>query len=69
MVGKLPKLTYEDMERRFQSYCKHDGGRTFDGTNTSICAICRWDTNKCQHRKADGQDKYCRDCGAKLIKE
>lgn len=65
----MSKPTYEELERRFQSYCKHDGGRT-SGPNgaTSVCAVCGWDTSKCQHRQADAWDKYCRECGALLKK-
>ncbi|WP_369461959.1 hypothetical protein [Citrobacter braakii] len=47
----MSKPTYEELERRFQSYCKHDGGRVYDGTQHGICAICGWDTAKCQHRR------------------
>lgn len=68
-MNTLKKPTYEELERRFQSYCKHDGGRTYNGESDSICAICGWDTAKCQHRKADGWDKYCRECGEKLKQE
>lgn len=62
----LTKPTYEELERRFQSYCKHNGGRTYDGVTNTICSICLWDTSKCQHRKTEGLDKYCRECGEKL---
>lgn len=65
-MSELPKPTYEVLEQRFQNYCKHDGGRIYDGKNSGICAICGWDTNKCQHRKAERLDKYCRECGATL---
>lgn len=68
-MSKLAKPSYEELERRFQSYCRHDGGRAYDGQSSGICAICRWDTTKCQHRKADGWDKYCRECGEKLKQE
>lgn len=64
--GKLVKPSYEELERRFQFYCKHDGGRTYDGVTSGICAICGWDTSKCQHRKADVGDKFCRECGEDL---
>ncbi len=62
----LEKPTYDELERRFQRYCKHDGGRTFDGTTNTICTLCQWDTAKCQHRKAESWDKFCRDCGEPL---
>ena len=69
-MSKLPKPSYEELERRFQSYCKHDGGRIYDGAMiNTICAICGWDTAKCQHRKADGWDKFCKECGEKLKAE
>lgn len=68
-MSKIGKPTYEELERRFQSYCKHDGGRMFNGESDAICAICGWDTAKCQHRKADGWDKYCRECGELLKQE
>lgn len=38
-MSKVGKPTYEELERRFQSYCKHDGGRRFDGESDAICAI------------------------------
>ncbi|CAM7028665.1 hypothetical protein CIPOMM044M_16810 [Citrobacter portucalensis] len=68
-MSQLSKPSYEELEHRFQSYCKHDGGRVYDGTQHGICAICGWDTAKCQHRKADSWDKYCRECGEKLNQE
>ncbi|MGY6030689.1 hypothetical protein ACUY4Q_003682 [Phytobacter sp. AG2a] len=65
---EMAKLKYEVLEARFQAYCKHDGGRTGKGDEfMRICAICGWDTTKCQHRKADAWDKHCRECGAKLM--
>lgn len=66
----IEKPSYEELERRFQNYCKHDGGRT-NGPNgcTSVCAVCGWDLTKCQHRKADSWDKFCRECGEPLTKE
>lgn len=67
-MSELIKPTYEELERRFQDYCKHDGGRIYDGKSSSICGICGWDTAKCQHRKADAWDKFCRECGADLKK-
>ncbi|EHX9194199.1 hypothetical protein K3688_004188 [Salmonella enterica subsp. enterica serovar Typhimurium] len=68
-MSKLTKPSYEELEHRFQSYCKHDGGRTYGGNTSGLCAICGWDTAKCQHRKADSWDKYCRECGEKLNQE
>lgn len=68
MANELVKPTYEDLERRFQAYCKHDGGRVYNGKSNSICGICGWDTSKCQHRQADAWDKYCRACGELLKK-
>lgn len=68
-MSKLTKPSYEELEYRFQSYCKHDGGRTYDGKTSGLCAICGWDTAKFQHRKADSWDKYCRECGEKLNQE
>lgn len=65
----MNKPSYEELERRFQSYCKHDGGKVYDGVSNGICAICYWDTNKCQHRKADPFDKFCRQCGESLSQE
>ncbi|VTP13182.1 hypothetical protein PUATCC27989T_01016 [Phytobacter ursingii] len=65
----MQKMTYEELEHRFQSYCKHDGGRTYDGGSMSICAICGWDTAKCQHRNSSKADKFCRDCGEPLNKK
>ena len=63
----LKKPTYEELERRFQNYCKHDGGRGYRGAGQpEVCAICEWDLRQCQHRKADGWDKFCRECGAHL---
>lgn len=67
MTG-LKKPNYEELERRFQNYCRHDGGRTYDGTTNGICTICGWDTAKCQHRNADGSDKFCRDCGEEIVR-
>ncbi len=65
---KMSKLKYEALVKKFQNYCKHDGGRHYDGTGkTDICAICGWDTKKCQHKKADAWDKYCRECGKNLM--
>lgn len=64
----MSKPTYEELERLFQSYCKHDGGRSYNGGSDAICAICGWDTTKCQYRKSDGWDKYCRECGEQLRK-
>lgn len=61
----LQKLTYEELERRFQDYCKHDGGRGSNG----ICPVCGWDTAKCQHRNSNRADKFCRDCGEKLTED
>lgn len=55
MANELVKPTYEDLERRFQAYCKHDGGRVYNGKSNSICGICGW-------------DKYCRECGELLKK-
>lgn len=68
-MSKFPKPSYEELERRFQNYCKHDGGRVYDGTAHGICAICGWDTAKCQHRQASRADKFCRECGELLKKE
>ncbi len=62
----MDKPTYEELERRFQSYCKHDGGRLFDGVRNGICSICGWDTNKCQHRNADPLHKFCHECGEQI---
>lgn len=62
----MKKPTYEELERRFQSYCKHDGGRTSGGNAHTICSVCGWDTAKCQHRKADSWDAFCRECGEPL---
>ena len=42
----MNKSTYEELEKRFQSYCRHDGGRTYVGEKTDICAICGWDLHK-----------------------
>lgn len=63
------KPTYEELERRFQSYCKHDGGRVYDGMKHGICAICGCDTAKCQHRSASKSDNFCRECGENLKQE
>lgn len=68
-MSKLVKPSYEDLERRFQNYCKHDGGRIYDGGSMTICAICGWDTAKCQHRRSKPGDNYCIDCGEKLKDE
>lgn len=65
-MNRLPKPSYEELERRFQSYCKHDGGRVYDGTAHGICALCGGDTAKCQHRRSSRADNYCMDCGEKL---
>lgn len=60
----MTKPSYEELERRFQAYCKHDGGHIYDGKNNSVCAICGWDTNKCQHQ---GEHMtFCSQCGEKL---
>ncbi|HEE0107163.1 TPA: hypothetical protein R6W23_003239 [Citrobacter gillenii] len=68
-MSKLTKPSYEELERRFQSYCKHDGGRTYDGVTNTICTLCGWDTEKCQHRRSSRADNYCMDCGEKLKQE
>ena len=68
-MSKLTKPSYEELERRFQNYCKHDGGRIYDGVTNSTCTICGWDTAKCQHRRSNPGDNYCIDCGAKLKAE
>jgi hypothetical protein len=60
----MNKSTYEELEKRFQSYCRHDGGRTYVGEKTDICAICGWDLTKCQHRGETG--KFCSQCGERL---
>lgn len=65
----IEKATYDELERRFQAYCKHDGGRIYDGKTSGICGICGWDTSKCQHRKADPWDEYCRECGERIKPE
>lgn len=68
-MSKFIKPSYEQLERNFQSYCKHDGGRRITAESDHTCSICGWDTTKCQHRKADSWDKYCRECGENLKKE
>jgi hypothetical protein len=61
----MTKPTYEELERRFQSYCKHDGGTRYTpGTTGDICAIYGWDRTKCQHRNESG--KFCSQCGELL---
>lgn len=57
---------FKSLQDRFQSYCKHDGGRTYDGSTNTICSICNWDTAKCQHRNSKAWDKFCCECGEKL---
>lgn len=66
-MSMIDKPSYDELERRFQRYCRHDGGRTYDGVKDTICTICGWDTDKCQHRNADPLDKFCKDCGEKLL--
>lgn len=64
-TGKFVK--FEDHKRevdRFQTYCKHDCGRLFNGDKENICAICEWDTDKCQHKNEHG--KFCSQCGEAL---
>lgn len=68
-MSKLLKPAYEELERRFQSYCRHDGGRTYDGVKNTICTICGWDTAKCQHRRIKPGDNFCCDCGEPVNKE
>lgn len=58
------KPTYEELLFRFQNYCKHDGGRLYDGTNRNLCSICEWDLNQCQHKQERGN--FCSQCGEKL---
>ena len=65
-MSKLTKPTYEELERRFQSYCQHDSARIYNGVTNTICAICHWDTDKCQHRQTRKADKFCHECGEKL---
>lgn len=67
----MTERTYEQLLAAFQNYCKHDGGRAYTGHRASvghhemsICAICGWDTAKCQHRGEEG--KFCSQCGHKL---
>lgn len=67
-MSKLVKPSYEELERRFQNYCKHDGVTLYAG-DVRYCSICMWPEGKCQHRKADGWDKYCRECGELLKPE
>jgi len=65
----MEKLSYEQLERRFQSYCKHDGGRMYaPGMPNTTCAVCFWDTAKCQHRGGE-HGKYCSQCGEELCRE
>lgn len=64
-MNTLEKPTYEELERRFQAYCRHDGGRTYDGISNSVCTICGWDTDKCQHRGGE-QGNFCSQCGEQL---
>jgi len=64
-MRELVKPTYEELEHRFQSYCKHDGGTTWTSEG-KFCAICQWPDGKCQHRRAKPSDNYCVDCGEKL---
>ena len=67
-MSTIEKPSYEEIERRFQSYCKHDGG-TLHAGNGCYCSICMWPEGKCQHRKSDGFDKFCRECGEPLKQE
>ena len=67
-MSKIKKPTYEELESRFQNYCKHDGGTAWSSEG-KFCAICLWPDGKCQHRKSDSWDKFCRECGAPLKKE
>lgn len=61
----MTQRTYEQLEAAFQSYCKHDGGRLYAGSGQSThCAICGWDTARCQHRGE--HRKFCSQCGEKL---
>jgi hypothetical protein len=60
----MNKPTYEELVQRFQTYCKHDGGRTYDGVTSGLCTICGWDTSKCQHRSEQGN--FCSQCGELL---
>lgn len=61
---------YEQLKRRFQNYCKHDGGKLYLGAMVNdVCAICGWEIAKCQHRRSKPGDNYCIDCGAKLKDE
>lgn len=69
-MSKLVKPSYEELERRFQNYCKHDGGKLYLGAMVNdVCAICGWEIAKCQHRRSKPGDNYCIDCGEKLKSE
>lgn len=64
-------MTDTDIEKviyKLQRICPHTFGR-IGGTNRSragLCSYCFWDLDKCQHKKADSLDKFCKECGEEL---
>ncbi|QHJ82610.1 MAG: hypothetical protein [Bacteriophage sp.] len=57
----ITKEAFDKVTSKLQKICPHNFGR-IDNT----CSYCCWDMTKCQHKKADRLDSFCRECGEKL---